>query len=66
MIYIKEKQHNLLDSLQTGKSLEQTLFLVDVKNDLSNLGVDIAATDNINLAHQMQASRAFAEEGLPL
>ena len=73
-----------MDSLQTGKSLEQTMYLAYMKNvstakiyakglsvlfpklDWSSLGVDVTAIDNVTLAFQMQAWRAFATEGLPL
>ena len=73
-----------VDSLQTGKSLEQTMYLAYMKNvstakiyakglsvlfpklDWTSLGVDVEATDNVTLAFQMQAWRAFASEGLPL
>jgi hypothetical protein len=73
-----------VDSLQTGKSLERTMYLAYMKNvstakiyakglsvlfpklDWSSLGVDVAATDNVTLALQMQAWRAFSSEGLPL
>jgi len=73
-----------VDSLQTGKSLEQTMYLAYMKNvstakiyakglsvlfpklDWSSLGVDVTAIDNVTLAFQMQAWRAFATEGLPL
>ena len=55
-----------MNNVSTAKIYAKGLSVLFPKLDWSSFGVDVATTDNVTLALQMQAWRAFSSEGLPL
>ena len=55
-----------MNNVSTAKIYAKGLSVLFPKLDWSSFGVDVATTDNVTLALQMQAWRAFSSDGLPL